>query len=78
MRRPWKIETTHQGVATNSLRNMAIMTRELQRFENLDVSVNGSDASLEKLRKDCNYLMFIYCCRGIEGSTAPTHNWNET
>ena len=32
----------------------AIMTRELQQFEKLDVSVDGSDTYLEKVRKDCN------------------------
>jgi len=35
----------------------AIMTRELQQFEKLDVSVDGSDAYLEKVRKDCNDLV---------------------
>jgi len=35
----------------------AIMTKELQQFEKLDVSVEGCDAYLEKLRKDCNNLM---------------------
>ena len=35
----------------------AIMIRELQQFENLDTSVEGCDAYLEKLRKDCNDLM---------------------
>ena len=35
----------------------AIMIRELQQFEKLDVSVEGCDAYLEKLRKDCNDLM---------------------
>jgi len=35
----------------------AIMTRELQQFEKSDVSVEGCDAYLEKLRKDCNDLM---------------------
>jgi len=33
------------------------MTRELQQFEKLDVSVDGSDAYLEKVRKDCNDLV---------------------
>jgi len=33
------------------------MTRELQQFEKLDVSVEGCDAYLEKRRKDCNELM---------------------
>jgi len=33
------------------------MIRELQQFEELDVSVEGCDAYLEKLRKDCNDLM---------------------
>ena len=32
------------------------MIRELQQFEKLDVSVEGCDAYLEKLRKDCNDL----------------------
>ena len=35
----------------------AIMTRELQQFEKLDVSVDGSDTYLEKVRKDCNELV---------------------
>ena len=35
----------------------AIISRELQQFEKLDVSVGGSDAYLEKLRKDCNDLV---------------------
>ena len=30
------------------------MIRELQQFEKLDVSVDGSDTNLEKVRKDCN------------------------
>jgi len=30
------------------------MTRELQQFEKLDVSVDGSDTYLEKVIKDCN------------------------
>jgi len=29
------------------------MTRELQQFEKLDVSVDSSDAYLDKIRKDC-------------------------
>jgi len=33
------------------------MTRELQQFEKLDVSVDGSDTYLEKVGKDCNELM---------------------
>ena len=33
------------------------MTKELQQFEKLDVSVEGCDAYLEKLRKDRNELM---------------------
>ena len=32
----------------------AIMTRELQQFEKLDVSVGESDTYLEKVRKDCS------------------------
>ena len=36
---------------------VAIMTRELQQFEKLDVSVDGSDTYLEKVRKDCNELV---------------------
>ena len=35
----------------------AIMTKELQQFEKLDVSVEGCDAYLERLRNDCNDLM---------------------
>ena len=35
----------------------AIMTRELQQFEKLDVSVDGSDTYLEKVRKNCNELV---------------------
>jgi len=35
----------------------AIMTRELQQFEKLDVSVDGSDTYLEKVRKDCKELV---------------------
>ena len=35
----------------------AIMTRELQQFEKLDVSVDGSDTYLEEVRKDCNKLV---------------------
>ena len=35
----------------------AIMTRQLQQFEKLDVSVDGSDTYLEKVRKDCNELV---------------------
>ena len=35
----------------------AIMTRELQQFEKLHVSVDGSDTYLEKVRKDCNDLV---------------------
>ena len=35
----------------------AIITRELQQFEKLDVSVDGSDTYLEKVRKDCNELV---------------------
>jgi len=35
----------------------AIMTRELQHFEKLDVSVDGSDTYLENVRKDCNELV---------------------
>ena len=35
----------------------AIMTRELQQFEKLDVSVDESDTYLEKVRKDCNDLV---------------------
>jgi len=35
----------------------AIMIRELQQFENLDVSVEGCEVFLEKMRKDCNDLM---------------------
>ena len=35
----------------------AIMTRELQQFEKLDMSVDGSDTYLEKVRKDCNELV---------------------
>ena len=31
-----------------------MMTRELQQFEKLDVSVDGSDNYLEKVIKDCN------------------------
>ena len=34
-----------------------IITRELQQFEKLDVSVDGSDTYLEKVRKDCNELV---------------------
>jgi len=34
------------------------MTREVQQFGKLDVSVEGCDAYLEKLRKDCKDLMF--------------------
>ena len=33
------------------------MTRELQQFEKLDVSVDGSDTYLEKVRKNCNELV---------------------
>ena len=33
------------------------MTTELQQFEKLDVSVDGSDTYLEKVRKDCNELV---------------------
>ena len=35
----------------------AIMIRELQQFEKLDVSVDGSDTYLEKVRKYCNELV---------------------
>ena len=35
----------------------AIMTRELQQFEKLDMSVDGSDTYLENMRKDCNELV---------------------
>ena len=35
----------------------AILTMELQQFEKLDVSVDGSDTYLEKVRKDCNELV---------------------
>ena len=35
----------------------AIMARELQQFEKLDVSVDGSHTYLEKVRKDCNELV---------------------
>ena len=35
----------------------AIMTRELQQFEKLDVSVDGSDTYLEKVGKDCNEVV---------------------
>ena len=35
----------------------AVMIREQQQFEKLDVSVEGCDAYLEKLRKDRNELM---------------------
>jgi len=34
-----------------------MMTRELQQFEKLDVSVDGSDTYLEKVIKDCNKPM---------------------
>jgi len=33
------------------------MTRELQQFEKLDVSLDGSDTYLEKVRKVCNELV---------------------
>jgi len=33
------------------------MIRELQQFEKLDVSVDGCDTYLEKVRKDCNELV---------------------
>ena len=35
----------------------AIMTKELKQFEKLEVSVDGSDIYLEKVRKDCNELV---------------------
>jgi len=42
----------------------AIMTRELQQFGKLDVSVDGSDTYLEKVRKDCNELVVKLHAKG--------------
>jgi len=42
----------------------AIMTRDLQQFEKLDVSVDGSDTYLEKVRKDCNELVVKLHAKG--------------
>jgi len=41
------------------------MTRELQQFEKLDVSVDGSDTYLEKVRKDCNELVLKLHAIGV-------------
>ena len=36
---------------------LTILTKELQQFENMDVSVEGCEGYLEKLRQYCNDLI---------------------
>ena len=53
----WRADKDGKIVILNYDDYGAIMTRELQQFEKLDVSADGSDTYLEKVRIDCNELV---------------------